>query len=69
MPSDVDGLAASSGVALVLSVAANVAQWRALMSAWNRNYEMSKTVADLAAGLRESLTMWERILHERRRAK
>ena len=65
---DVDGLAASSGIALALSIAANVALWHALLKAWERNYEMGRTVSDLAAGLRESLTMWERILRERGRA-
>ena len=65
---NVDALAASSGIALALSVAANVALWQALMKAWDRNYDLGKAVAELAAGLRESLTMWERILRERGRA-
>ena len=66
---DIDGLAASSGIALALSVVANVWLAREFVRQIDRNHEMSRTVSDLAAGLRESLTMWERILRERGRAK
>ena len=58
---DIDGLAASSGIALALSVAANVALWRALMKQLDRNYEMGET-------LRDWMALWERILRERGRA-
>ena len=65
---NVDALAASSGIALALSVAANIWLARQFVQQLDRNYSMAQTVAELASGLRESLTMWERILRERGRA-
>ena len=65
---DVDALAASSGIALALSIAANIWLARQFVQQLDRNYSMAQTVAELASGLRESLTMWERILRERGRA-
>ena len=62
---DVDSLAASSGIALALSVGACISLWRFAMKQVDRNYEKDKTVAELAAALKESNGLTERLLRDR----
>lgn len=68
---DINALAASGGVALVLSVAANIAQWRYSLTREQKFIDLMissvKAVADLAAALKESSNQIERLIGDRAR--
>jgi hypothetical protein len=57
---DIDALAASSGIALALSVAANVALWRAFMKRLDHDERKDSVLIELSGAVREMLRYVER---------
>jgi len=64
---DINAIAASSGIALALSVAANIAQWQDRKSLLRLVIDSIRSNADMASAQKESNTLVQRLLGDRAR--